>query len=194
MTKTKLIWIPIDKLLALRRNPQYLSERQSLALRRSIEQDGFLAPIVVREKGQNFEVLSGNHRVQESREVGLSEIPCVLIESCDDETAARIAINMNTVHGDPTAELLAPFLSEMADETLKSVFLDEQMLEQVREFDATLQQRLTELSLTAAFDHDSPKGSIPNCVCKCGHRHVAALKPSELSKSAPKTISASKTS
>lgn len=147
---------------------------------------------MIREKGENFEVLSGNHRVGSSREVGLAEIPCVLVENCDDETAARIAINMNTVHGDPTAELLAPFLSEMADETLKSVFLDDAMLKQVREFDDILQERLKLLRLPDAMDKDSTKGAIPNCVCKCGHRHVAVRKASSSNKRARKSTNARK--
>ena len=43
-----LVTLPLDTLHALRRNPQYLSERQMEALKASIERDGFIAPIVVR--------------------------------------------------------------------------------------------------------------------------------------------------
>lgn len=42
--RTKLISVPIEQLVALRRNPQYLTERQNSALKTSIERDGFQLP------------------------------------------------------------------------------------------------------------------------------------------------------
>ena len=69
----KQLVVAIDKLIALRRNPQYLSERQNKALRQSIERDGFLCPVVIRKAKHQaglYEVLSGNHRVIASREAG----------------------------------------------------------------------------------------------------------------------------
>ena len=162
--------------MALRRNPQYLSEKQSAALRKSISRDGFLAPIVVRRKAEKYEILSGNHRVIGAREEGLVDVPACLVDPCDDARAARIAINMNTVHGDPTPELMAPFLADMDEETMRSVFIDETLLAGICDFDSTLKERLDALMLPDELDKDSPKGSIPNCVCKCGHRHVAVAR------------------
>jgi hypothetical protein len=167
------ITIPLSDLVALRRNPQYLSEKQSAALRKSIARDGFLAPIVVRKHDGKYEILSGNHRVIGAREEGLLEVPACLVDPCDDKRAARIAVNMNTVHGDPTPELLAPFLADMDNATMRSVFLDDALLRGVMEFDAVLKERLDSLALPDALDSDSPQNAIPNCVCKCGHRHVA---------------------
>jgi hypothetical protein len=40
-------------------------------------------------------------------------------------------------------------------------------------FDATLKMRLDSLEVPDALDSASPQNSIPNCVCTCGHRHVA---------------------
>jgi len=173
-----LLTLPVDSLQALRRNPQYLSEKQMEGLKRSIERDGFLAPIVVRRLRksvgrQMYEILSGNHRVMACRELGHSEIDCVLIHPCSDAMAARIAMNMNTVHGDPNVELIAPFLSALDDQTLSEIYLPDEMAKQIREFDAVLQQRLSELQIPDALDNESPKG-IPNCVCStCKRRHVA---------------------
>lgn len=171
----------MDQLHALRRNPQYLTEKQTAALVESIKRDGFLCPIIVRKKGAAYEILSGNHRVLASREAGLSELPCVLVDPCDEKTARRIAVNMNTVHGEPTPELLAPFLAEIDNGTLKSVFLGDELLSAIVSFDQTLADRLATLQLPDSLGHNSPVGAIPNCVCKCGHRHVAVV--SENSKS-----------
>lgn len=176
------ITIPLSDLVALRRNPQYLSEKQSAALRKSISRDGFLAPIVVRKKSEKYEILSGNHRVGEAREAGLAEVPACLVDPCDDKRAARIAVNMNTVHGEPTPELMAPFLADMDEETMRSVFLDDALLAGIVDFDSTLKERLDALMLPDELDHDSPKGATPNCVCKCGHRHVAVVRKNSKSK------------
>jgi ParB-like chromosome segregation protein Spo0J len=171
---TKLLTIALDKLVALRRNPQYLTEAQMEGLKTSIERDGFLAPIVVRKRPKGtFEILSGNHRVMACRELGHTDIACVLINPCTDAQAARIAMNMNTVHGDPNVELIAPFLSTLDDRTLKEIYLPDLMLAEIKTFDATLKERLAGLQVPDALDNTSNRNSIPNCVCKCGHRHVA---------------------
>ena len=142
-------------------------------LKTSIRRDGFLAPIVVRKrpKGQ-YEILSGNHRVMACREIGLADVPCVLIHPCSDAQAARIAMNMNTVHGDPNVELIAPFLAILDDTTLKEIYLPDTMLTEIKAFDETLKERLISLQVPDALNHESV-GQIPNCVCSCGHRHVA---------------------
>lgn len=184
--------MPIEELFALRRNPQYLSERQNQALRDSIERDGFLCPIVIRKKKGVYEILSGNHRVIASRAAGLKKLPCCLVDPCDDKRAARIAVNMNTVHGEPTPELLAPFLAEVDDDTLRTLFLDETLLGGIKDFDRLLADRLESLELPDALNAKGNGGaSIPNCVCKCGNRHVA-IAPTDLRLSQAVTTRASK--
>ena len=169
-----MITVKLTSLSALRRNPQYLSEKQNQALKDSIERDGFLCPIVIRKRKEGYEILSGNHRVIASREAGLGEVPCMLVHPCDDKRAARIAVNMNTVHGDPTPELMAPFIAAMDDETMRTLFLGDQLTAGLMAFDATLSERLATMELPESLNSKGNHGkSIPNCVCKCGHRHVA---------------------
>lgn len=174
--KTRLITLRLDQLVALKRNPQYLTERQMTALKESIQRDGFLAPIVVRKQKRSplYEVLSGNHRKMAVAELGHETIPCVELLNCSDAQAARIAVNMNTVHGDPTPELIAPFLADLDSDLLRTIHLDDALLKGCLEFDATLADRLKSMELPDALDRGSIRGTIPNCTCKCGHRHVAA--------------------
>ncbi len=172
--RTRLITLALDKLVALKRNPQYLTEKQMQALKQSIERDGFLAPIVVRRRGAKYEILSGNHRKMAMAELGRESIDCVELLNCTDNQAARIAVNMNTVHGDPTPELMAPFLAALDNTTLLEIHMDDALLKGILEFDSTLALRLESLELPESLDHASLSNVIPNCVCKCGHRHVAA--------------------
>lgn len=170
----ELIHVPVDKCVALKRNPQYMSPKQMDALKNSIERDGFLAPILVRAHGDDsYEVLSGNHRVMAAREIGMEEVPALLVEM-DDQTAGRIAVNLNTVHGDPTAELLAPFLAELDDQTLASVHLEDDLLADLRAFDTSLAETLSRLEVPSTLDNDTPTaGSIEQCVCpSCGRSHM----------------------
>ena len=187
--KTRLITLRLDQLVALKRNPQYLTARQMTALKESIQRDGFLAPIVVRKQKRSplYEILSGNHRKMAVSELGQETIPCVELLNCSDAQAARIAVNMNTVHGDPTPELIAPFLADLDEELLRTIHLDDALLAGVMDFDQTLAERLKSLELPDALDRDSVRGTIPNCTCKCGNRHVKSAAAPKASKPSRRT-------
>jgi len=174
MSNSELKTVSIDSLVFLRRNPQYLTPHEMKALKASIERDGFLSPILVRPLPEGkHEVVSGNHRAMAAKELGHREIAAVVAEM-DDSQAQRVAVNLNTVHGDPTAELLAPFLAEMSDDVLASVHLDEDLLKEVREFDAVLAKRLAEMEIPDDLNIESVNTEIGQCVCPtCGRRHIA---------------------
>ena len=136
-SKIQLREIALDDLVALRCNPQYLTEKQSAALQLSIETDGFLVPIIVRpRKLGKFEGSSGNHRVQAARSAGTRTVPCVVLTKCSDRSARCIALNMNSIHGDLPAELPAPFLAEMVDDEIRSVDLDDALMQDLKSFDS----------------------------------------------------------
>lgn len=169
-----LQWIAVERCIALRRNPQYLTPHEMEALKASIMRDGFLAPVLLRpiEGSDDLEVVSGNHRVMAAREVGMSTVPAVVGNFADSD-AHRIAVNMNTIHGDPTVELLAPFLAELDNESLALVHLDEQMLTDLRAFDQHLAERLQALQVPDALDHASPSSETRICICPtCGKTHI----------------------
>jgi len=162
----------------LRRNPQYLTPHEMDALKASIERDGFVAPILVRPVDSQFEVVSGNHRYMAAKELGYEKIPAVVAELTKAQ-AQRLAINLNTVHGTPTAELMAPFLAELDDDVLRDIHLDDVMLKSVSEFDAELKAKLDQFQVPDDLNHNSPKKA-PDCVCpNCGKRHASADQDSE---------------
>ena len=163
--------IPVTSCDLLRRNPQYLTEKQMTALKTSIQRDGFLVPILVRRaRSGRYEVISGNHRFLAAQELGLQEIPAVVVALTKKQTQ-RIAVNLNTIHGDPEASLLAPYLTEMID--LDGIYLDDSLIQSLVEFDGRLRDSLAIMEIPTELDHDSSQTTIGSCVCpKCGKRHI----------------------
>lgn len=164
--------IDVSKCRLLKRNPQYLTPKQMDSLKKSIQRDGFLVPIVVRQlKDKTFEVVSGNHRFLAAQELKLKTIPAV-ISNLSDKDAKRIAINLNTIHGEPNAELMAPFLAELELETLKEIHIEDNLLSQILSFDEELKKTFESMQPPIGIDRDSKKSSTKTCTCPtCGKKH-----------------------
>jgi ParB/RepB/Spo0J family partition protein len=160
------------KLRTLRRNPQYLTPKQMKSLTASIIRDGFLVPIVVRPMDvENFEIVSGNHRFMAGQEAGMLDFPCV-VTTLNEQQAKRVAMNLNTIHGDPPAELIAPFLADLEEDILAEIHLEDDMIDKIKEFDAELFNMLESFTVPEAIDAKS-KGGFQKCICKkCGRVHM----------------------
>ena len=172
VSRAELKYLPVAQLVALKRNPQYCTEKQMAALEQSIKREGFLAPILVRpmKKNGSFEIISGNHRVMAARRVGLAEVPCVVAKLTDRE-AKRLIVNLNTIHGEPSAETLASFLAELDDIDLPTIHLEKGLLDDLLVFDETLEKRLADLQAPDELNRNSST-QIPTCICaKCGRLH-----------------------
>jgi len=105
-------------------------------------------------------------------ELGYKEIPCVVVQM-SDASAARLAINLNTIHGDPNAELLAPFLAELDDEILREIHIEDSMKAELLKFDATLAAQLEAMEPPDKMNRESPTHKNTTCKCpKCGATHI----------------------
>ena len=71
----------------------------------SIRQNGVLQPILVRKKGQKYEIVAGERRYQASKRAGLTEIP-VVIRDISDEDVFKLALieNLQRADLDPIEE------------------------------------------------------------------------------------------
>jgi len=160
------------KIVTLRRNPQFLSPKQMESLKESIRRDGFCAPILVRPvRGGRFEIISGNHRFMAACELEMTEVPCV-VAKMSDRAAKRLAVNLNTIHGEPNAELLAPFLAEMDESLLAEIHIEDDVMKELLEFDKELAEKLSELQAPDKMNRDSSQHKNVICACpKCGRKH-----------------------
>lgn len=173
INKTEQKVIAVKQIVTLKRNPQYLTPKQMESLKASINKDGFCAPILVRPlKRGRYEVVSGNHRFMAAVELGMLKIPCV-VANLSLKAAKRLAINLNTIHGEPNAELLAPFLAELDISTLRDIHIENDMKKELIAFDEHLAEMLKELEAPEHIDRDSPQHSNATCKCpKCGSLHI----------------------
>lgn len=77
----KIEYVPIDTLVANKLNPKQHPDRQINALTRSINEVGFLTPILSDRKNQ---IVAGHARVIAARKAGLKTVPVVRIEHLND--------------------------------------------------------------------------------------------------------------
>ncbi len=102
-TKTgKIVNIPTETILPNRSQPRTLFEIESLnRLAESIKQYGILQPLTVRKIPQNndysvfkYELIAGERRLRASKLLEMSTVPCIIIET-DAQTSAALAIIEN---------------------------------------------------------------------------------------------------
>lgn len=100
-------------------NPNRMSEGEYRALKRFMEQEGFLGTVLVKplemklENGKKlpgpaaailggnvyYRIIDGHHRVRAARELKMTEIPCVVVER-DDQREVLMRIAMNKLRGE----------------------------------------------------------------------------------------------
>ena len=74
-------------------------EQKLQELAHSIQDQGVLQPIVVRKRGDKYQIIAGERRWQASRIAGLKQIPCVLQDANDDK-ALELALIENIQRDD----------------------------------------------------------------------------------------------
>ena len=93
--------VPIDQLDANPNQPRQVMGDLS-ELMASIAEKGIIEPIIVRQRGQRFQIVAGERRYQAAVQVGLREIP-VVIRDVDDDEVIEIALIENIQRKDLTA-------------------------------------------------------------------------------------------
>lgn len=92
--------LSISEIVRNSNQPRKSFDEDKLAeLADSIRQNGVLQPILVRRKGQKYEIVAGERRYQASKLAGLKEIPAVVRE-IDDDKVFQLALIENLQRSD----------------------------------------------------------------------------------------------
>ena len=92
-----------------RKQPRQTFDDAAIAeLADSIRQHGLIQPIVVRYTGTNYQIVAGERRWRACRMLGMSDVP-VVIKELDDSQTAQIALIENIQREDlnPVEEAMA---------------------------------------------------------------------------------------
>jgi len=122
--ETKVELIPIEKIEepkeALR---SYITKEGLEELKESIDREGLLQPLLVRPLEDKYEIVAGHRRFLAIKELGWTEVPCIVKEMDDTETLVkRIHENIKREDIDPVdlAELIHK-LYEQGGYTFKQI-------------------------------------------------------------------------
>ena len=82
----KFFMCSIEKIYPSKSQPRKVFDEDALGeLAASIKEKGIIEPLVVRKKGERYELIAGERRLRASRMVGLKEVPVVVMEAGDEE-------------------------------------------------------------------------------------------------------------
>jgi hypothetical protein len=90
--------VTIDRLAAHPDNPNRMSKANFTKLVRNIKRTGRYEPLVVRPKGDCFQVINGHHRLQALQKLGFKTAEVVIWEVDDNETDMLLA-SLNRLTG-----------------------------------------------------------------------------------------------
>jgi ParB family chromosome partitioning protein len=92
----KIEEIEIDRIVQNPKQPRKNFSKDKLdELMKSIEKNGILQPIVVREKDGRYEIVFGERRYRAALQLGYSKMPVIIREGVDDKNGLLIALVEN---------------------------------------------------------------------------------------------------
>ena len=106
--------IPIDDLKGAEWNPRYMSPRAMDKLVASLDEFGFVQPVIVNTR--TGLVVGGHQRIEAARRLGyITDIPIIEVDLSDKE-AKTLNLALNRISGKWDPEALAEILTELSDD------------------------------------------------------------------------------
>ncbi len=117
MLGLEIVELPIDQVEPNPWNPNKQIPQVAQAERESITRFGFVDPITVRVvpgEHDRWQIIDGEHRWREARDLGYETIAAVILDVTEDE-AKKLTIVLNETRGDADVVLLGQLLQQLAD-------------------------------------------------------------------------------
>ena len=164
--------LPIDRVFPNKNQPRKLFDKSTLEeLAQSIRENGVLQPILVRQIGNNYQIVSGERRYRASKLAGMKSIPAVVRHLSEEKTMlAALIENIQRQDLNPVEEA----------RTLRDIILNyglthDQLAEKVGKSRSALTNRLRLLQLPPEVQIMVADGRI-----SAGHaKMLAGLKDNE---------------
>lgn len=103
-------------------NTNVVSHENEIKLRASIHRNGMFKPVLVRElAGGSLQSLGGWHRVEQAIELGLTDIPTIILERVSDERAKEISLADNARYGIDDTLKLSELLGELDTTAIENI-------------------------------------------------------------------------
>ncbi len=114
MTDLTIQNIEITRIREYKNNPKLHNRAQVVKIRESIREFGFINPVLLDE---NLEIIAGHGRVAAARDIGMRDVPAIILSHLTDaqKRAYRIADNKLTELGKWSIELLNLEFSELSN-------------------------------------------------------------------------------
>lgn len=88
METGRVVFLPAKAIVPNPTQPRQIFRQEPLEeLTESIRQHGILQPLSVRRVGTNYELIAGERRLRAGIQAGLCEIPCIVMQMSDQESA-----------------------------------------------------------------------------------------------------------
>lgn len=106
-------WVHPDLVDANSWNPNRMTDFMYQKELASISRFGFVNPIIVRQLGDRYEVIDGEHRLKAARELLIELIPVWNLGEIPDATAKQMTIVLNETRGSTDREELSTLLRDL---------------------------------------------------------------------------------
>jgi len=108
----KIEHVAVERLRPAAYNPRLMPPDEMAKLRRSIQEWGFVEPIVVRRA--DMTVIGGHQRLEAAKSLGMTRVPVVFVEVGENQAKA-LNIALNQIHGDWDLPKLGELLEELRE-------------------------------------------------------------------------------
>ena len=93
--KKETTTLPLKKIKPNKDQPRkHFDEAELTELSDSIKQNGILQPLLVREKGDHYEIVAGERRFQAAKLAKLEEVPVVIKAISDEEVFSLLLLRI----------------------------------------------------------------------------------------------------
>ena len=93
MQTGRVVFLPVKAICPNPAQPRTVfRERHLDELAESIRQHGILQPLSVRLVGSNYELIAGERRLRAGIQAGLTEVPCIVMQMTDEESATTALV------------------------------------------------------------------------------------------------------